>query len=45
MYTWMEYPNAEIWNKDTFETIEECVEDAKKKLFNKKWRRNLRRRM
>ena len=30
MYTWMEYPNAEIWNKDTFETIEECVEDAKK---------------
>lgn len=33
MYTWMEYPNTEMWNKDTFETIEECVEDAKKHYF------------
>lgn len=33
MYTWMEYPNVEMWNKDTFETIEECVEDAKKHYF------------
>lgn len=35
MYTWMEYPNASIWDKDTFETIEECVEDAKKHYFKK----------
>ena len=29
MYTWMDYPNAEIWNHDCFETIEECIQDAK----------------
>lgn len=29
MYTWMDYPNADIWNHDTFETVQECIDDAK----------------
>lgn len=29
MYTWMDEPNAEIWGHDCFETIQECIEDAK----------------
>lgn len=29
MYTWMDYSNAEIWNHDCFETVEECIQDAK----------------
>lgn len=29
LYTWMKDPNAEIWNHDTFETVQECIEEAK----------------
>ena len=29
MYTWMSYPNAEVWDHGTFETIQECIDDAK----------------
>ena len=29
MYTWMSCPNAEVWDHDTFETIQECIDDAK----------------
>lgn len=30
MFTWMHCPNADIWDNDTFDTIEECIEDAKR---------------
>lgn len=29
MYTWMHCPDTDIWDNDTFDSIEECVEDAK----------------
>lgn len=29
MYTWMDYPNADIWYHDKFETVQECIDDAK----------------
>lgn len=29
-YTWSTNINDEIWSYDTFDTIEECIEDAKK---------------
>ena len=35
MYTWMDYPNADIWNHDTFETIQECIDDAKENYLMK----------
>lgn len=35
MYTWMDYPNADIWNHDTFETVQECIEDAKENYLMK----------
>ena len=30
MYIWTEYPNIAIWNHDKFETVQECINDAKK---------------
>lgn len=35
MYTWMDYPNADIWNHDTFETVQECIDDAKENYLMK----------
>lgn len=28
MYTWMENDNCDIWDRDEFTTIEECISDA-----------------
>lgn len=33
MYTWMHYPDAEIWKHDKFKTIQECIDDAKENYF------------
>lgn len=30
VYTWTDDPTDEFWHNDRFETIEECIEDAKK---------------
>lgn len=35
MYTWMDYTNADIWNHDTFETVQECIDDAKENYLMK----------
>ena len=40
MYTWMDYPNADIWNHDTFETIQECIDDAKENYLMKQGETN-----
>ena len=29
MYTWEFYEDRETWTNETFDTIEECIEDAK----------------
>ena len=36
MYTWMEYEDADIWNHDRFNTIEDCVADAKENYLGDK---------
>lgn len=33
MYTWMDYPDAEIWEHGKFKTIQECIDDAKENYF------------
>lgn len=29
MYSWVDKPNEEIWDNDMFDTVEECIENAK----------------
>lgn len=35
----MDYPNADIWNHDTFETVQECIDDAKENYLMKQGER------
>lgn len=34
MYTWMAYKHAGIWNHEKFDTIRECIEEAKEYKYN-----------